>query len=183
MSLIVPAVPYFLAAGVCFLLIARLPAAGPLKAQMQAWKAVCVILAFLGVVRPYEVHAQLSSLLRTSAMTGGWYGERMHRQFDLVLVGSFLALVVGAFLLFETRRWHRSTRTVVLVALYLCGVFVLNVLSLHGLDALLNRRMIGIPLRWAVDLPALALTVALALSSRRYVRTGGMQAPSAPPHC
>lgn len=165
MSLILPALPYFVASAICFLLVTRAPGSGREK---RAWKGICAAIALLGPVRPYEVHAQLSGLLRNSAMTGGWYAERAHHQLDLLLGGGFVAVVVAGFLLFETRRWHASTRLALLAILYLSGVFVLNVLSLHGVDVVLNRRMFFIPLRWIVDLPALALTAALALSFRRH---------------
>jgi hypothetical protein len=164
--------PYFVAAATCFLLISvRAASTAPLlKVQSQAWKMICIIVALLGLVRPYEVHSMFSAALRTSAVTGGWYNERVHHQLDLLLVAAFVAAVLAAFLLFETRKWHLSTQIAALAAFYLCGAFVVNVLSLHGLDQLLNRRLAGVPLRWAVDFLGLSTIIAAALFFRFHGR-------------
>jgi Ni/Fe-hydrogenase subunit HybB-like protein len=168
--------PYLIAAAACFLLARpgrSAPAARLLEVQRRTWTTICIVLAVLGIARPFEVHSRLSDVLRTSALTEGWYSERMQHQLDLLLVAAFSAAVVAAFLLFETRKWHLSTRLGALASLYLCGVLVLNILSLHGLDALLSRRLLGVPLRWGIDVPALAVTVAFAFSFRRHaVRQG-----------
>ena len=146
------------------------PTAPLLKVQGRAWKIICIIIAVLGIVRPYEVHSRFSAALRTSAVTGGWYNERMHHQLDLLLVAGFLAAVLAVFLLFETRKWHFSTRVATLAVFYLFGLFLVNMLSLHSLDQLLNRRLAGIPLRWAVDFLGLATAIAAALFFRLYRR-------------
>ena len=168
MMLDASSVPYFVAAATCFLLISvRAASTAPLlKVQSQAWKIICITVAVLGLVRPYEVHSMFSAALRTSAVTGGWYNERVHHQLDLLLVAAFVAAVLAAFLLFETRKWHSSTQIAALAAFYLCGAFVVNVLSLHGLDQLLNRRLAGVPLRWAVDFLGLSTIIAAALFFR-----------------
>jgi hypothetical protein len=128
------------------------------------------MLVVLGILRPYEIHTIFGQMLRESAVTGGWYGERMQHQLDLLLGLGFVAAVLAGFLLLETRKWHMSTRLAALTAFYLCGPFILNLLSLHSLDALLNRRLMGVPLRWLTDLPALGLMVALALGYRLHAR-------------
>ena len=100
-------------------------------------------------------------------MTSGWYAQRADQQIDLIYVLAFLMAVVGAFILFETRRWQLSTRVALFALLYLFALLVLNALSLHGLDRLLGRAIGGVPLRWFLDLSGLAAILAAAFSFRR----------------
>ena len=164
-------IAYVFTAALCFLLTwPPGPRLAPrhLATQVRAWKVICVLLVPLGIVRPYEVHSKASEVLRTSAMTGGWYGERMSLQLDMLLAGAVVAAVVGGFLLFETRRWHASSRVGVMAIFYLAGILLASIVSLHGLDAILGRRLAGIPLRWMVDSLGLVALIAAAWRFRRY---------------
>lgn len=167
MKLIAAAAPYLLTAFLCFVLTRSSRTEPGLKAQRRAWAAVSIGLLLLGALRPYEVYSVATDLLRTSAMTSGWYAQRADQQIGLIYVLAFLMAVVGAFILFETRKWQLSTRVALFALLCLFGLLVLNALSLHGLDRLLGRAIGGVPLRWFLDLFGLAAILAAAFSFRR----------------
>lgn len=174
MKLVLAAAPYLLTALLCLLLTRdRRPGA---KAQRRAWTAISFGILLLGAVRPYGVYSRVTSVLRTSAMTSGWYAQRADQQLDLIYVLAFLMAVLGGFFLLETRKWHFSTRAGLFALLYLSGLLVLNILSLHGLDRLLGRAIGGVPLRWLLDLFGLAATLALALAFRQFSRRAGREA-------
>jgi hypothetical protein len=169
------ALAYLLTAIACFVLTACRRAEPPtplLAVQIRSWKILSILLALLGVVRPYDIYSRFSELLRTSAITGGWYNQRMYHQLDLILANGFFGTVIAAFLLFETRKWNASTRIAILGLLYLLGLSLMNILSLHGLDALLSRSLGGIRLRWLADLAGLGLLLGAAASFSRLSRTG-----------
>jgi hypothetical protein len=165
MKAIIAAAPYLITALLCFFLTRG--RGKPLKPERRAWAAISAVVLLLGAVRPYEVYSGITGVLRTSAMTSGWYAERADQQLDLVYVMAFLMAVLGAFILFETRKWHASTRAAMFALLYLAGLLVLNILSLHGLDRLLGRAVAGVPLRWFLDFAGLGAMLAASLSFRR----------------
>lgn len=165
---------YFAAAAACLVLAggaSRGPVPRPIAKQVLAWRIIGLLLILFGILRPFEVHSHFSEMLRQSAVTGGWYAERTDRQLDLFLLGGFSGAIIVAFLLFETRRWHVSTRIGVLALFYLFGLLVTNIVTLHALDALLGRRIAGVPLRWALDLAGIAALLAAAFRFR-FLRTG-----------
>ncbi len=173
MKLVVSFLSYALAAGLCFLLVSSARADCTSRSetvQFRAWKIICPAILLLGLLRPFEVHSRITEVLRTSAMTSGWYAERAAQQMDLLLILAFLFIVAAAFFLFETRRWRASTRIGAGAALYLAGLLVLNILSLHGLDRLLGRSFAGIPLRWMFDFAGLGAAIAAAYAFRRATR-------------
>ena len=161
--------PYLVTAILCFILTStgrRSPSTRLIGAQRLAWKIICASLLLLTALRPYEVYSELTQFLRNSAMRDGWYDQRGGQQADLLYVTAFLLAVLGLFALVETRRWHLSTRAAVLGLFYLVGLLVLSILSLHGLDRLLGRELMGIPLRWLLDFAGLAVLVGAAYSFR-----------------
>lgn len=164
MKAMAAALPYALTALLCLVLTRR---SDPWpRAQRRAWTAVSAFLLLLAALRPYEVYSVITQILRTSAMTSGWYAQRADQQLDLVYVTGFLMAVLGAFILLETRRWQLPTRAALFGLLYLSGLLVLNILSLHGLDRLLGRAVGGFPLRWLLDLGGLAAILAAAFAFR-----------------
>ena len=126
MKVIAAAAPYLLTALLCFVLTRSNRPNPVLKAQRRAWTAISILILLLGALRPYAIHSSLTQILRTSAITGGWYAQRADEQFDLLYVVAFLMAVLGAFIIFETRKWHISTRAAVFALFYLSGLLVLS---------------------------------------------------------
>jgi hypothetical protein len=166
-------VPYLLVAATCFFLTSRPAVAqgsGAPGAERMAWKIICAVILLLGMLRPYQVHSAVTQLLRTSAMTSGWYAERGAQQMDLLYVAGFLMAVLALLILVETRRWLLSTRMAIFTLFYLTGLMILNILSLHGLDRALGRAVAGVGLRWLLDLAGLAALIGAACWYRRARR-------------
>ena len=173
MKLVASLIPYLVGGALCFLLVPSRPSdCTPRSAgvQIRAWKIMGFFVLLLALLRPFEVHSQITEALRTSAMTSGWYEQRGAQQMNLLYVGGLLMAVLATFILFEARRWHPATILGILATFYLAGLATLNILSLHALDALLGRAPFGISLRWMLDMAGLVALVGAAFRFGKAVR-------------
>ena len=108
----------------------------------------------------------ITDVLRRHAMQQGWYEGRQIVQIGFIVVAGLTCLLAGG-VLFLLAWWAPFSTKIVVVALtLLVALALVRGTSLHEIDHLLGKRMLGLKLNRLIEISGLAL-VLLASEWRR----------------
>jgi len=133
------------------------------------WFLSAAVLGSMAVVRAFDLGDLLTRLGRDEARRLGWYQDR--RRLQAIVVGAIgggwtITIAVALWLVPERRRRYLPAA---LVTFSLMCFSAVRLISLHHLDALLERReLVSVQVGDWVELVLLALAVALALLARPF---------------
>jgi hypothetical protein len=153
-------------------LLAAVPAATP---QRRILIAMAVTAFLLGLGMWFDVAGDLAEFGRRTAGSEGWYGDRRPVQAAVIIgIIFFTTSLAAAFWMVAKPRTASTHVPVLLISLLACYVLV-RAISLHQLDAYLNRtlRTSDIRVGDAIELAwVLSLTVAVLVTNMRMSSAG-----------
>lgn len=143
-------------------------AAGPRgRSERLAWICVAIAATVLALSLMLGLAGEVADFGRVAAQSEGWYEDR--RPVQTVAIASLLtALAAGAvvILVLGDRIPHRW-KFLLLLGLVLAGYITLHTISLHHLDAVLNREAgFGIRIGDWVELALVVAMIAVGFVSR-----------------
>jgi hypothetical protein len=107
------------------------------------------VLALMSVNAIFQINEILLYLARTIARDSGQYGARRSLQFDVILIGVVIVLVLLARLRHSLRYLWADYGVVVLGTMGLVGLTLLQSISFHDVDAVLYIRIASVSVhRW-----------------------------------
>ena len=129
------------------------------------WYMTSGVLALMAVGRVVDLGNALADFGRRTASSQGWSDMRRPVQAVTVLVIIILVSALASVAIRRTSsRWNPDVAMTVVVTL-LVGLAAVRSISLHQLDALLDRNWIG--MRVGVVLELVGILAAIALAGRR----------------
>lgn len=135
--------------------------------EPRVWTAIAVLLALLGVSELLQLQPTLTNLGRAAAFQEGWYWHRHGVQIAVTKIGVAMTILLSLGLLLSARLTSVQCAVALACAVLILGYILVRAVSLHQVDALLQRTTLG--LRWA-RIPELAGCAMILFSSlsRRF---------------
>jgi hypothetical protein len=140
------------------------------------WALLALAVAVLGFHHATDAGAQFTEWFRRMALQEGWYGERRVLQRELVLAVPIAAFLAGGVLLALVRQQWRRYLPAVLALIFIAGLSAVQLISLHGVDAVMGRSFFGVPLSRWLNLLGVSLVGIAVLWSERYRAPSGTAA-------
>jgi hypothetical protein len=130
--------------------------------------AIALLLALLGVSELLQLQPALTNFGRSTAFDEGWYWHRQGIQVALSKIGAAATVMLSLGLLLYARRTSLECAIALTCAAMIVGFLFIRVVSLHQVDALLQRTTFG--LHWS-KIPELfgIILILLASLSRRFL--------------
>lgn len=129
------------------------------------WWFLGLTLLFLGINKQLDFQMLLADVGRTYARTLGWYRTRKPVQIRAVALAASLSLGFLGVVLYQLRRAPRSTWCALGGLLLLVGLVSAHLVSLHRLEHILRRPLLGLPLGTLLEIGA---TMVVAVSAWLY---------------
>lgn len=133
---------------------------GAAHAERLAWYVLATAVASAGVLRLIAAGDKFSSVVRDHARSTGWYGDRSSAQIVAMIGLVILGLVTISMIAAGRRRGIRRVEVPTLVVVGLLVALALaatRIISLHRLDELLTREILGARVMTFVELGALTM--------------------------
>ncbi len=125
------------------------------RASYLFWALLTLCMVILGVNKHLDLESWLTEFGRNIALSQGWYETRSNVQRPLVAGVAGFGLISLAVLLALTRRLlPRHVPAFVGIVLLLCFV-IARAMSFHQLDDALAIELLGIQVRWLLELGAI----------------------------
>ena len=135
------------------------------RASFLFWALLTVCMVILGVNKHLDLESWLTEFGRTVALSQGWYETRSSVQRPLVAGVAGSSLVCLAVLLVLTRRLlPRHVLAFVGIVVLLCFVMA-RAMSFHQLDDALAIEMLGVRVRWLLELGGILCIGACAVKN------------------
>ena len=133
------------------------------QASMLFWGLLATLFLFLGLNKQVDLQTWLTDLGRRVAEAQGWYEQRRAVQTVFVFVVLGVGLLLLGVLLYLTRDLL-PRHVLAFAGMVLLGCFLFaRASSFHDIDEVLSYRMLGIQLRWAIELAGIACVGVSAL--------------------
>ncbi|MEZ4866511.1 MAG: hypothetical protein R3C14_34650 [Caldilineaceae bacterium] len=135
--------------------------------RLVKW-SFALLLLLLGLNKLTNFLSWFTTTGRIMAWQEGWYDVRRTFQYDLIVGIIIVALLLFGVLLFWLRQALRTQWLTLLSVLALAVFVIIRAVSLHAIDALLSRQLLGWRVNWLIELGLLLLvTCSLLLTSCR----------------
>jgi hypothetical protein len=130
--------------------------------ETRAWTAIAVLLALLGVSELLQLQPAITNFGRSIAFDEGWYWHRQGIQAAFTEIGAAMTVGGSLGLFLSARRTSLECAIALACAVMIVGFILVRAVSLHQVDALLQRTAFG--LHWS-RIPEFAGGVIILLSS------------------
>lgn len=128
--------------------------------RRSSWLILAALLAAMAIVIATNVHWIIHDRIRAILITDGIYADHARIQMAITLVGALGAACAGLWIVRAGRGVQRGAW---LTTLALIGLFCIQTLSVHGVDALLSMRLGPMMLiGWLWGMAALMILLAVA---------------------
>ncbi len=117
------------------------------------------VLALMSLNAVFQINEILLYLARSIARDSGQYGARRSLQFDVILVGVAIVLVLLARLRHSLRYLWADYGAVVLGTMALVGLTFLQSISFHDVDAILYIRIAGVSVHKWLEAAGICFTL------------------------
>ncbi|WP_287978645.1 hypothetical protein [Sphingomonas sp.] len=133
--------------------------------RRPSWLSLAALLAAMAIVIATDAHWIVHDRIRAMLMADGLYADHARIQMAITLVGAIGVACAGLWIV---RAAHGARRWAWLTTLVLVGLFCIQALSVHGVDALLGMRLGPVMLiGWLWGTAALAILLAVAHAHRK----------------
>lgn len=135
------------------------------RASFLFWALLTLCMVILGVNKHLDLESWLTEFGRTIALSQGWYETRSSVQRPLVAGVAGFGLISLAVLLVLTRRLlPRHVLAFVGTVIVLCFVMA-RAMSFHQLDDALGLELLGVRVRWLLELGGILCIGACAVKN------------------
>lgn len=117
------------------------------------------LLALMSMNALFQISEILLYLARTVARDNGQYGARRTLQFDVILIGVAVVLVLLARLRNSLRYLWADYGAVAVGTMALAGLMLLQSISFHDVDAVLYTRIAGLSVHKLLEAVGVSFTV------------------------
>lgn len=158
----VTVVAYFVAAWLCYRVIARLKrhkdrATKLVFYERLLWQGFFTLLIALGINKQLDLQSAFTEFFRRLAHEQGWYADRRLYQRAFIETLAVTGAVVGTALVAVTWRLPRPTKIAGL-GLGFVGCYVLiRAMSFHNVDRLIGSQVFSVRLNWIFELGGLGV--------------------------
>lgn len=157
------AAAYFVVAGTA--LFASRVGSRPLERTF--WGAAGFALVAFGLAKQFRLQGQVTNWIRTEARVFHLYDQRKFVEYPFLVVVASAALFAAVRLRDRSARCSAATATAGLASLLLTAFLLIRAASLHAIDPLMYKPMLGLRSGWWAELAfLLVIAVAAVLSSR-----------------
>jgi hypothetical protein len=167
---------YALAAALCCRAAARYrdpPSCGTPKSKPEGltsaagfWIGLAGLCILLAIGKQLGLQAWCTSVGRAIARSGGWYEHRRIVQAVFVVSVAAGGLVAFVTLTWLTRRTWSTTGWALAGAAFLVSFFLVRASSLHQIDILLGRQVLGLSLNSALEIGGIACVAIAAFNAQ-----------------
>lgn len=144
----------------------------PLKRAL-VWLALAGILVVLAVNKQIDLQTLFTQVGRVLAERGGWYAQRAVVQKAFIATVAVLALLVGGWSWWATRKHMRDLRLPLLGFAFILAFVVVRASSFHHVDALIGFELLGIRMNWVLELGGIGVIAAGAVRRLRRLELSG----------
>jgi hypothetical protein len=158
----------------------------PYRASMLFWLLVAGLFVFLAFNKQVDLQTWLTDLGRRVAEAQGWYDQRRAVQtaFVCAVMGTGMT-ALGVLLYFTRDLLPRHVLAFVGVVILGCFLFT-RASSFHDIDEVLSQSVLGIKLRWPLELAGIVCVAVSALRNSGWYHLAELGsdevAPQPPPH-
>jgi hypothetical protein len=131
------------------------------------WFVVAGLFVLMAFGRAGNVGQAIAEVGRRGAQSSGWYQSRRSLQEVLVLAVGTIAVLLAAMLPAWTHERRRHYLPMVLVTFAVMAFAAVRIVSLHQLDDLMHRPLLGTTFGTAAELFGLAIAGVVAVASWR----------------
>lgn len=117
------------------------------------------VLALMSLNAVFQINEILLYLARSIARDSGQYGARRSLQFDVILIGVAIVLMLLARLRHSLRHLWTDYGVVVLGTMALVGLTFLQSISFHDVDAILYIRIAGLSVHKWLEATGVCITL------------------------
>jgi hypothetical protein len=140
---------------------------GVLTSATGLWIGLTGLFVVLAISKQLDLQSWLVSIGRAVARSEDWYERRRIVQAIFIIAVAAGGLAVLPALAWLTRRTWRTTGLAVVGATFLITFILIRAASLHHIDQLLARKVVGVRLSWALELGAIACVAIGAFNVQR----------------
>jgi hypothetical protein len=140
---------------------------GVLTSSTGLWTGLTALFVVLAISKQLDLQSWLASIGRATARSEGWYERRRIVQAIFIIAVAAGGLVVLPVLAWLTRRTWRTTGLAVVGAAFLITFILIRAASLHHIDQLLGRKVLGLRLNWALEISSIACVAIGAFNAQR----------------
>jgi len=130
------------------------------RRESSFWRASFAALIVLAINKLFE--GPLTHQARALAIEHGWYAQRQTAQIEVIVFVAISCLIIAGVLLFLTKTFPAATQIALVGVLMLLGFGIIRDASLHQLDDLIARRIIGLKVNWILELAGIALVLSVS---------------------
>ncbi|WP_342078260.1 isopropylmalate isomerase [Yoonia sp. SS1-5] len=131
------------------------------------WRALGLVLLALAVNKQLDLQSLLTASARCAAQLQGWYENRR------VVQVAFIVAILAFMLLFALLLWTivrgtlRRNGLALIGLIFVLGFVAVRAVGFHGMDALINMRVQGVRVNWALEITGPVLILLAALINMR----------------
>ncbi len=129
------------------------------------WYVIAVVFALMAAGRAGDVGQAIADVGRRGALSRGWYQSRRGFQEVLVVAVAVCSAVLAVALPAWTHERRRHYLPMVIVSFGVMGFAVIRIVSLHQVDALLRRPVLGSTLGTVTELSGIAIAMVVAVAT------------------
>jgi hypothetical protein len=139
------------------------------RRERAMWRGLASVLVMLAINDLVE--SAITDLLRSRAMQQGWYEGRQIIQLGFIVIAGATCLLACSFLLFLVRGTPHATKIGVVALTLLLTLALVRGTSLHEVDHLLGKRVLGLKLNRIIEIGGLALVMLASEWRRRLLQS------------
>jgi hypothetical protein len=140
---------------------------GVLTSATALWFGLTGLFVVLAICKQLDLQSWLVGIGRAVARSEDWYERRRIVQAIFVVAVAASGLVVLPALAWLTRRARRTTGLAVVGATFLITFILIRAASLHHIDQLLARKVVGLRLSWALEISGIVCVAIGAFNAQR----------------
>jgi len=140
--------------------------------EVLVWSVIALLFLGLAIYKVLDVQSALTHIGRMIAREQGWYANRRIVQTAIIIAIICAVVVLAATLLVLIWRLPPATRLAAGGAILLVLFGAVRAVSLHNLDELGGRTLLGLRWNWIVEIVGLSM-VLLAARRRRSKAVAG----------
>jgi len=132
------------------------------------WLTITILLALLAINKQLDFQTLLTDIARNMARKQGWYDQR--QGFQIFVISAIAAVGTAMIILSAGILRNNKPLSLTFIGLILLLTFiVIRAASLHSVDQIIAMEVVGIKLRYLLELAAITcIAISAAISAKSY---------------
>jgi hypothetical protein len=134
--------------------------------EKRVWWFIVILLLALAITRQFDLQAALTESGRMFARSEGWYFERRPIQFEFIIGLALICVAVTSIFWNWAKRIPQPARIALAAITLVTGYVLIRTVSLHRVDGLIGRRVLGISWNWILEMGGVGVVLLASLWRR-----------------